>query len=285
MTERSEIKGLIEKAYAARVKGDLDALMTYFHPDCRFQLMGAAEREAICRPLEGCVAVRGSDGRVHRRFQIYEFRDAGCRRRRRPSRLSLAGRCDLRADRPHRNFPDARSAEFRGRRKVRSLAQFTDTAGVSAHHGCCGELSAFVIAPITAFDWRWPRQQLGSRPLLVEGWPALMNILSIQSHVAYGHVGNASAVFPMQRLGVEVWPIHTVQFSNHTGYGAWKGQVFDGATIDELMTGIGERRRARQMRRRAVRLYGLGRYRPRQSSRRWQECARRIPRRGIAAIR
>src|SRR5262245_13243381 len=49
-----------------------------------------------------------------------------------------------------------------------------------------------------------------------------MNILSIQSSVAYGHVGNSSAVFPMQRLGCEVWAIHTVQFSNHTGYGAWK---------------------------------------------------------------
>lgn len=68
-----------------------------------------------------------------------------------------------------------------------------------------------------------------------------MNILSIQSHVAYGHVGNASAVFPMQRLGVEVWPIHTVQFSNHTGYGAWKGRVFDGGMIDEVMAGIAER--------------------------------------------
>lgn len=68
-----------------------------------------------------------------------------------------------------------------------------------------------------------------------------MNILSIQSHVAYGHVGNASAVFPMQRLGVEVWPIHTVQFSNHTGYGAWTGQVFDGETIGELMAGIAAR--------------------------------------------
>ena len=65
-----------------------------------------------------------------------------------------------------------------------------------------------------------------------------MNILSIQSHVAYGHVGNASAVFPMQRLGVEVWPIHTVQFSNHTGYGAWKGRVFDGGMIDEVMEGM-----------------------------------------------
>ncbi|HEX2508962.1 MAG TPA: pyridoxal kinase PdxY [Microvirga sp.] len=68
-----------------------------------------------------------------------------------------------------------------------------------------------------------------------------MNILSIQSHVAFGHVGNASAVFPMQRLGVEVWPIHTVQFSNHTGYGAWKGRVFDGPAIEELVDGIAER--------------------------------------------
>lgn len=68
-----------------------------------------------------------------------------------------------------------------------------------------------------------------------------MNILSIQSHVAYGHVGNASAVFPMQRLGVEVWPIQTVQFSNHTGYGAWKGRVFDGGMIEEVMEGIAER--------------------------------------------
>lgn len=68
-----------------------------------------------------------------------------------------------------------------------------------------------------------------------------MNILSIQSHVAYGHVGNASAVFPMQRLGCEVWPVHTVQFSNHTGYGAWKGRVFDGEMIEEIVDGIADR--------------------------------------------
>src|SRR5215218_6835166 len=61
-----------------------------------------------------------------------------------------------------------------------------------------------------------------------------MNILSIQSHVAFGHVGNASAVFPMQRLGVEVWP-------NHTGYGAWQGRVFDGPAIEELVDGIADR--------------------------------------------
>jgi len=65
-----------------------------------------------------------------------------------------------------------------------------------------------------------------------------MNILSIQSHVAFGHVGNAAATFPLQRLGVEVWPIHTVQFSNHTGYGSWKGRVFDAGMIREVMAGI-----------------------------------------------
>ncbi|HEX2724384.1 MAG TPA: pyridoxal kinase PdxY [Beijerinckiaceae bacterium] len=68
-----------------------------------------------------------------------------------------------------------------------------------------------------------------------------MNVLSIQSHVVYGHVGNAAATFPMQRLGVEVWPLHTVQFSNHTGYGAWTGRVFDGPMIEELVDGISAR--------------------------------------------
>jgi pyridoxine kinase len=68
-----------------------------------------------------------------------------------------------------------------------------------------------------------------------------MNLLSIQSHVAYGHVGNDAAVFPLQRLGVEVWPIHTVQFSNHTGYGKWRGEVFGADKIREVMQGIEER--------------------------------------------
>ena len=68
-----------------------------------------------------------------------------------------------------------------------------------------------------------------------------MNILSIQSHVAYGHVGNSAAVFPLQRLGAEVWSIDTVQFSNHTGYGTWEGRVFDVGLIREIVRGI-ERR-------------------------------------------
>ena len=68
-----------------------------------------------------------------------------------------------------------------------------------------------------------------------------MNLLSIQSHVAYGHVGNSAAVFPLQRMGVEVWPIHTVQFSNHTGYKQWQGRVFDAELIRELVGGIDKR--------------------------------------------
>ena len=69
----------------------------------------------------------------------------------------------------------------------------------------------------------------------------MVNVLSIQSHVAYGHVGNSSAVFPLQRLGHEVWPVHTVQFSNHTGYGAWTGRVFDGQAVEEVVDGIDAR--------------------------------------------
>ena len=65
-----------------------------------------------------------------------------------------------------------------------------------------------------------------------------MNLISIQSHVAYGHVGNSAAVFALQRLGVEVWPIHTVQFSNHTGYGKWQGRVFDAGLVRDLVAGL-----------------------------------------------
>jgi pyridoxine kinase len=68
-----------------------------------------------------------------------------------------------------------------------------------------------------------------------------MNVLSIQSHVAYGHVGNSAAVFALQRLGVEVWPIHTVQLSNHTGYETARGRAFDAGHIRELIEGLNER--------------------------------------------
>jgi pyridoxine kinase len=72
------------------------------------------------------------------------------------------------------------------------------------------------------------------------GQRELSAILSIQSAVAYGHVGNSAAVFPLQRLGFEVWPVNTVQFSNHPGYGAWRGEVFAAANVGAVIRGIAE---------------------------------------------
>ena len=69
---------------------------------------------------------------------------------------------------------------------------------------------------------------------------AVMGILSIQSHVAYGHVGNAAAVFALQRLGLEVWPVMTVQLSNHTGYGSWRGRSFEAEHVADLVRGLEE---------------------------------------------
>ncbi|GAA1846117.1 pyridoxal kinase PdxY [Microbacterium koreense] len=68
-----------------------------------------------------------------------------------------------------------------------------------------------------------------------------MKILSIQSAVAYGHVGNSAAVFPLQRIGVDVLPVYTVNFSNHTGYGAWKGPLIAPDDVAAVIEGIQER--------------------------------------------
>ena len=68
-----------------------------------------------------------------------------------------------------------------------------------------------------------------------------VSILSIQSSVAYGHVGNSAAVFPLQRLGVEVWPVHTVHFSNHTGYGQWRGPLLPADDVRAVIRGVEER--------------------------------------------
>ena len=68
----------------------------------------------------------------------------------------------------------------------------------------------------------------------------MKNVISIQSHVVYGYAGNKSAVFPMQLLGVDVWALNTVQFSNHTQYGKWTGMVIPKEQIGEIVRGIDE---------------------------------------------
>ncbi|SCC52712.1 pyridoxal kinase PdxY [Kosakonia oryziphila] len=66
----------------------------------------------------------------------------------------------------------------------------------------------------------------------------MKNILAIQSHVVFGHAGNSAAEFPMRRLGANVWPLNTVQFSNHTQYGKWTGSVMSPAHLTEIVQGI-----------------------------------------------
>ncbi|CAA7055675.1 unnamed protein product [Microthlaspi erraticum] len=63
-------------------------------------------------------------------------------------------------------------------------------------------------------------------------------VLSIQSHTVQGYVGNKSAVFPLQLLGYDVDPINSVQFSNHTGYPTFKGQVLNGEQLWDLIEGL-----------------------------------------------
>ena len=90
---------------------------------------------------------------------------------------------------------------------------------------------------------RGRRVEAGLAEWAVTGFEGAMQdgILSIQSAVAYGHVGNSAAVFPLQRLGFEVWPVHTVLFSNHTGYGAWRGRIVPLEWVEELVEGIADR--------------------------------------------
>jgi len=66
-------------------------------------------------------------------------------------------------------------------------------------------------------------------------------ILSIQSAVAYGFAGNSAAIFPLRRLGIDAWPVLTVNFSNHTGYGAWRGPHIPASDVWQVVQGVDDR--------------------------------------------
>ncbi|BBG58685.1 Pyridoxamine kinase [Providencia rustigianii] len=66
----------------------------------------------------------------------------------------------------------------------------------------------------------------------------MKSVLSIQSHVVFGHAGNSAAAFPMCRMGVDVWPLNTVQFSNHTQYPQWTGTVFPAQHLTDIVAGL-----------------------------------------------
>ncbi len=68
-----------------------------------------------------------------------------------------------------------------------------------------------------------------------------MNVISIQSQVAWGHVGNSAAVFPMQMHGIDVIAVPTTLLSNRPGYPTIRGRVLDAQLIADLLLGIEER--------------------------------------------
>jgi pyridoxine kinase len=68
-----------------------------------------------------------------------------------------------------------------------------------------------------------------------------MNVISIQSQVAYGHVGNSAAVFPMQMHGIDVAAVPTTLLSNRPGYPTIRGRVLDARLVADLLLGVEER--------------------------------------------
>ena len=68
-----------------------------------------------------------------------------------------------------------------------------------------------------------------------------MTVISIQSHVAYGHVGNSAAVFPLQMHGIDVVAVPTTLLSNRPGYPTVRGRVLDAELVADLLRGIEER--------------------------------------------
>eukprot|EP00262_Sarcandra_glabra_P011105 TRINITY_DN26818_c0_g1_i1.p1 TRINITY_DN26818_c0_g1~~TRINITY_DN26818_c0_g1_i1.p1 ORF type:complete len:347 (-),score=45.04 TRINITY_DN26818_c0_g1_i1:129-1169(-) len=96
-----------------------------------------------------------------------------------------------------------------------------------------------VLKPRTLRSRALKENSMAPPPILSLALPSETGrVLSIQSHTVQGYVGNKSAVFPLQLLGYDVDPINSVQFSNHTGYPTFKGQILDGQQLWDLIEGL-----------------------------------------------
>ena len=129
MIERAAIETLLKDAYAARVQGDLDKVMSYFHPECRFHLMGAADVGPACNPQSGCEAVRAHMAGLINTFAFSKFETLG---------LIVEGERAAHHWRADITFvPTGKTENFEALDmvtfadgKVRDITQFTDTASV-----------------------------------------------------------------------------------------------------------------------------------------------------------
>jgi pyridoxine kinase len=68
-----------------------------------------------------------------------------------------------------------------------------------------------------------------------------MSVISIQSQVVYGHVGNSAAAFPMQMCGINVMAVPTTLLSNRPRYPTVRGRVLDAGLVADLLVGLEER--------------------------------------------
>src|SRR5215813_7449502 len=100
------------------------------------------------------------------------------------------------------------------------------------------------MSPGSACSWPAARSSFlissGSSTGRIQARPDMPTVLSVQSWVACGNVGNTAALFPLQRLGCETWSLNTVAFSNHTGYERWRGETVPASRIATLFEGIAE---------------------------------------------
>jgi len=130
MTERAAIEALIRGAYAARHRGDLDALMEYLHPDCSYRLAGGPEAAEIFARPDGHSAVREQMAGLIDTYAFSNIEELALTIE--GDRATLHWRADVECK------PTGRSGSFEildvftlRDGKVKSLTQFTDTAGVA----------------------------------------------------------------------------------------------------------------------------------------------------------
>lgn len=130
MTERAAVEALIRDAYAARHRGDLDALMEYLHPDCSYRLAGGPEAAEVFARPDGHSAVREQMAGLIDTYAFSNIEELALTVD--GDRATLHWRADVECKPTGRtgSFEILDIFTFRDG-KVKSLTQFTDTAGVA----------------------------------------------------------------------------------------------------------------------------------------------------------
>ncbi|MEJ5021223.1 pyridoxal kinase [Ochrobactrum vermis] len=77
--------------------------------------------------------------------------------------------------------------------------------------------------------------------MTTNGIGMITSIISIQSQVVHGHVGNSAAVLPMQAHGLNVAAVPTTLLSNNPHFETMRGRVLESELVGDLLRGVEER--------------------------------------------